>query len=164
MKTTRTDSASTYEYINDYMYFVIRPQGGSVELCSGVNISGFSALTKGRHGLSSNPAVRGLQLVGLDAKAMAQGRGAAIKTIRGRSCSAISVTTDDLWYSELMLIEDASEGFYEELLYFCSSSLIKKIIKACMFDDSLPQEPIMPEAMNNFIEGLCVKYGKTTNK
>jgi hypothetical protein len=57
----------TYDYINGFMYFVIRPDksrgDGTFIYCSGVNLFRFLLITKGRHGLGSNPAMRGLQLV-----------------------------------------------------------------------------------------------------
>ncbi len=57
----------SYEYKNDFLYFVIRPEESRGETiliyCSGVNVSLFYPVTKGRHGRGSHPAMRGLQLV-----------------------------------------------------------------------------------------------------
>ena len=47
-----------HEYINDFLYFVLRSdekRGPNTLLyCSGVNVSRFSPITKGRHGIGSN--------------------------------------------------------------------------------------------------------------
>jgi len=63
------------EYINDFLYFVIRPDkskgAGILRYCSGVNVSLFSPITKGRHGMGANPSMRGLQLVNHGVRALA---------------------------------------------------------------------------------------------
>ncbi len=101
----------TYEYKNDFLYFVLRPDEsrgkGILVYCSGVNISRFLSITR-EHRMAANPAFRGLQTLNLEIRALILSKGATPQTIKGNDCAGIS-TTKDRWNTELILIENASE-------------------------------------------------------
>jgi hypothetical protein len=148
-------------YINDFLYFVIRPdmrKGKDVLIyCSGVNISRFVPITRGRHGIGSSPVMRGLQLVNLGVRDLALSQGAIPKALRGNECEGI-VPTKDTWYTERLLIKNSPESFPDEMLHYCVMNLLKKIFKASMREVQLPDT--LPEAdeLQVFLENQCRKY------
>ncbi|HXX53282.1 MAG TPA: hypothetical protein VEI28_01785 [Thermodesulfovibrionales bacterium] len=149
-------------YINNFLYFVIRPDTRREKpvliYCSGVNISRFTPLTRGQHGIGSSPVMRGLQLVNLGVRHLALSRGATPKAIRGNECEGI-VPTKETWYTERLLIENASESFPDEILHYCVIGLLKKIFKASMREVHLPETLPGAEELEVFIQGQCKKYG-----
>ena len=150
------------EYINDFLYFVIRPDkskgAGILRYCSGVNVSLFSPITKGRHGIGSNPSVRGLQLVNHGVRALALSRGATPKAFRGNDCAGIA-PTKDTWYTEILLIENAPKSFPDEMINYCVLNLLRKISNACMLEVQLPCTLLKAAELQAFIEALCREYG-----
>lgn len=149
----------THEYINDFLYFVIKHEDDSLIYCSGVNIFRFLPLTKGRHGLGSNSALRGLQLVNLGVIDMGLSKGWKAAKIKENVCTGLA-PTDEAWYTERLLIENISESAPEEIITYGVVSLLKKIGKACMLPDSMPDKLLKPEELQKFIETLCIKHGK----
>ena len=153
------DKAS-HSYINDFLFFVIKPDqsmgAGSYIYCSGAEIFRFLPITKGRHGLDSNPAMRGLQLVNLGVREMALSREATIKPVSG-DCAGIAHNSG-AWYSERLLIENAPASFAEEVITYGVINLVKKIIRACTLPDVAPYTMLQPDELQAFIEGLCDKY------
>ena len=149
-------------YINDFLYFVIRPEMRSGKdiliYCSGVNISRFAPITRGRHGIGSSPVMRGLQLVNLGVRELALSRGAAPKALRGSECEGI-VPTKDTWYTERLLIENAPETFPDEMVHYCVVNLLKKIFKASMREVQMPETFLDTDELQLFIEAQCRKYG-----
>ncbi len=154
---------STVEYINEFLYFVIRPDEkrgeGVLIYCSGVNIFRFLPLTRGRHGQDANPAFRGLQILNHGLRTLVLSKGATPKTIRGTDCAGIAPTQDH-WYTELLLIENAPESLPDEIINYCPMNFLKKIFNACMFEVKLPEKMPEPFELQTFIESLCVKYGR----
>lgn len=157
------NTTKKYKYINEFLYFVITPDKGSdnnnLVCCSGVNLSRFLPLTKGRHGLGSNPALRGLQLVKRDLRALALERGAIPKTIRRNDCTGIAPTMDN-WFTEILLIENAPESFPDEIINFCVSDLLKKIFSACLIELQIPDKLLRPEELQQFLESMCKAHGR----
>jgi hypothetical protein len=149
-------------YMNDFLYFVVRPdthKGKDVLIyCSGVNVSRFAPITRGRHGIGSSPVVRGLQLVNLGVRDLALSRGATPKALRGDECEGI-VPTKDTWYTERLLIENAQESFPDEMLHYCVNNLLKKIFKASMRELQLPDAFPEADELQALIETQCRKYG-----
>ncbi|MBF0506102.1 MAG: hypothetical protein HQL09_04640 [Nitrospirae bacterium] len=149
-----------YEYINEFLFFVIRPDQsgskGAYIYCSGADLFRFLPITKGRHGLDSNPAMRGLQLVNIGVREMALSHGVTIKPVPG-DCAGIAPTSGG-WYSERLLMENAPESFPEEVINYGVINLVKKIIKACTLTDAAPETRVEPEELQSFLEGLCSKY------
>lgn len=155
----------TYEYITDCMYFVIRPYeiGGprTYLLCSGVNVSRFLPITRKRHGLASNPSLRGLELVNLDVRTLALSRGAVPKAYRGNDCAGIT-PTQEIWYSEGLLLEDASPSFVEEITPFCVISLLRKITRGSgLTEVEMPAALPTPEELSSFVDSLVSRHGTT---
>lgn len=156
------NTQKSYEYINDFLFFVIRPDEnrgrGAFIYCSGVNLFRFRPITKGRHGIGSNPAMRGLQSANHGVRDLALSKGATPKTIKGNDCAGIAPTKDN-WYTELLLIENASESFPDEIINYCAINLLKRIFKACMLELQLPDKLPRPDELQEFIKTLCMKYG-----
>ncbi len=150
------------EYINDFLYFVTRPAGdggeGAMLYCSGVNLSRFLPITKGRHRAMSNPAMRGLQLVNLGVREMALSAGATPKAVRGNHCTAIA-HTEGIWYKESLLIEDAPASFHNEITAYCVPELLRKIDRALMLGAVLPDELLAPRELQTLISAMCTMYG-----
>jgi hypothetical protein len=152
------------EYVNDFLFFVIRPYKAKGEdsllYCSGVNVTRFLPLTKGRHGQGSNPVVRGLQLVRTGIFDMALKNGARAKKISGNECAGITPTMDT-WYTEGIIIENAPERFADEAIRYSVIDLLVKISNALRLDEEMPEYLLSPEDLQEFIEGLCRKYGRS---
>lgn len=142
------------------MYFVVLPanDGDALLYCSGVNIDRFSPITKGRHGIGSNPAMRGLQLVNLAVRDLVLSNGATPRRVKGNDCRGIAPTRDT-WYTEILLIEKAPESLPVKMFPFCVLSLLKKIFKASMLEVALPETPPGPHELQGFLDDLCGKYG-----
>lgn len=147
------------EYINDFLYFVIRPheKEKTIIYCSGVNVTKFAPLTKGKHGQGSNPAIRGLQLIRSGIMDMALKIGGRPRKYNGQECHGITPTMDT-WYTEKLIIENVTESFHEEVLRYSVVNLIKKMANALRLHDKMPDELLSPEELKSFIEKLCVKY------
>lgn len=146
------------EYINDYLYFVVRADkergDKSYLYCSGVNSSRFRPLTEKRHGIGSNPAVRGLQLVNHEVRAFALARGAKPNASKSGDCSEIVSPTQDVWVTERMFIENAPPSFPPELINFCVMNLIRKIIRAGMIQAKAPDALITPGDLQKYLDSL----------
>jgi hypothetical protein len=144
-------------YLNDFLYVVIRPDttGDTDALiyCSGVNITRFTLITKGLHGLSSNPAIRGLQRVTHGVSSLALSKGATPKAVRGRHCAGIT-PTDDTWYTEQLRIEDTSGLLPGEIITFAVMSLMEKIVTGCCLNVRPPDDLPKPEKLQLFLESL----------
>jgi hypothetical protein len=157
------NTQKSHEYINAFMYFVLRPEpdrGEHVLLyCSGVDTFRFLPITRGRHRPSANPAVRGLQLVNLGVRSLSLDHGAKPKAIRGDDCSGI-VPPKDGWYKDLLLIENAPESLPDEIIRYCVINILRKIFNACLLlEEKLPKELLPPDKLEAYIEKLCEKYG-----
>jgi len=162
-ESMRSDPMKTHAYINDFLYFVVRPDEGrgkaSLLCCSGVNLERFAPITKGRHGLSSSPTIRGLQIVRLGLSALALSKGATPKTFRGKECAGLAPTTET-WYVDVLLIENAPESFPAEIINYGVLKLLDSIFRACRLELILPDKLPEPVALQKFIEEQCRKYGR----
>ncbi|MGC2062568.1 MAG: hypothetical protein WA610_06285 [Thermodesulfovibrionales bacterium] len=151
------------EYINDFLYFVVRPDesrgSGTLIYCSGVNLDRFTPLTKGRHGLSSNPVIRGLQIVRQGVSSLVLSKGGTPRIIRGKDCAGIA-PTEDTWYSELLLIENASESLPADLIDFCVRSLFAKIFISSTTELQLPDKLPGPVELQQHIDALCRQFSR----
>jgi hypothetical protein len=149
------------EYINDFLYFVIKPDENSTSgdlICfSGVNVDRFTPITKGRHNPMSNPAVRGLQLIQYDIMALAIENGAVATTIRGHKSKGLP-PTDDLWSTECLIIKNAPPSFPDRILNHSVVELLKKIDLASTRQATLPDKLLSPDELQLFIESLCNEY------
>lgn len=152
-----------YEYRNDFLYFVIRPDRNRGEnaliCCSGVNVSAFLPITRNRHGLYANSCMRGLQHVHHMVTDFAASRGAISRIIGGNDGAGLS-PANGYWYTDVLVVENASESFPDELINFCVTNLLKTIFLACMLELQLPETLPAPAKLQLFIAGLCEKYGQ----
>ncbi len=153
---------NTNEYINDFLYFVTKAGGDGGErallYCSGVNLSRFLPITKGRHRPMSNPAMRGLQLVNLGVRERALSAGATPRAMRGDHCTGIA-HVEGIWYKEGLWIENAPESFQREITAYCVPELLRKIDRALMLGAALPDKLLRPRELQVFIMSMCSKYG-----
>ncbi len=150
-----------YEYKNDFLYFVLRPDNSGGEgdyfYCSGVDLYRFLPVTKGRHRPMSNPAMRGLQLVNLGVRSMVLSRGGTTRAIRGNHCEGI-VPIKNGWYKEQLMIENVPESFPDEMIEYCVIELMRKFNRAIMLGAELPDNLLSPKELQLFIEQMCSKY------
>ncbi|RME67928.1 MAG: hypothetical protein D6778_02625 [Nitrospirae bacterium] len=147
-----------FEYITRGFYFVFKPVSGGFAYCSGVNVDRFLPITKGRHKAMNNPAIRGLQNLNLELRAMAIEAGVKPKTGALPECS-FPRPTGDIWYTESVLFEGLPEEMVEKLLSYAVVQLLKKIDKAIMLQAPMPDDVLEPEEMERFIDRLCERYG-----
>ena len=150
---------NSYEYINGFMYFVFRPVEGMGErafiYCSGVELFRFLPITKGRHRPMSNPVMRGLQLVNVEARALALSRGATPRAIKGDYCNGI-VPASNGWYKEMLLMENAPDSMPDEIISHCVVNLLKKTFRAMgMMEIELPETLLRPDELQELIVNLC---------
>ena len=158
------NTQQSHKYKNDFLYFVVRPDesrgNGALIYCSGVNVVRFSPITKGRHGIG-NPSVRGLQLVNLGIRDLALKKGATPRALRGNDCAGLA-SAQGTWYTELLLIENASASLPHEMISYGVINLLRKIFNACMLEVRLPEEVPTPGELQDFLEPLCRKYGASS--
>ncbi len=156
------NKSKSYEYINKFLYFVIRPDKDSstneLLYCSGAHLFRFLPITKGRHRPMSNPVSRGLQLVSLGVRSLVLSHGATPKSLRGDVCSGV-VTREDGWYKDQLLIRNAPDSLPEEIINYAVLELLRKIDRAIMLGAELPDTLLKPDELEVFIEGMCGKYG-----
>ena len=149
-------------YINQFLYFTFRPfeggDKGTLLYCSGVDVDSFLPITKGRHRPMSNPAIRGLQLVNLGVRTLALNAGAKPVSIKGDLCAGI-VPPKNGWYKESLLIENAPDSFPEDATAYAMVELLKKIDRAIMLGEKMPEELLTPDELQSFLVSLSEKYG-----
>jgi hypothetical protein len=100
--------------------------------------------------------MRGLQITRLGINALAISRGATPKTRRGKECSGVA-PAGETWYAELLLMENASESFAEEIISYGVKRLVESIFKACRLEVQIPDQLPGPEELQLFIEAQCRK-------
>ncbi len=151
-------SIATYEYINDFLYFVVRPDhrdGKDVLIvCSGVNLDRFSPITKGRYGIGGNPVKSGLQVVNYDICSLATSKGATPRVILGNDSAGLA-PTKDLWYSEILQIENGPVSMADEIVLFGVKTLVQKIVSCSRLDYEAPDRVPAPAELQAFFDKLC---------
>jgi hypothetical protein len=149
------------EYINDFLYFVIKPDENSANgdlICfSGVNVDRFTPITKGRHNPMSNPAIRGLQLIQYDIMALAIEHGTNAKPVHGDKCKELP-PTEEIWSTECLLIKNPPSSLPDRILNYSVVELLRKIDRAIMLGSTLPDKLLSPDELQLFIESMCNKY------
>lgn len=149
------------EYINDFLYFVIRPDensaNGDLVCYSGVNVDRFTPITKGRHNPMSNPAIRGLQLIQYDIMALAIENGTTAYTLRGYKGKGLP-PTEDIWSTECLLIKNAPPSFSDRILDHSVVEILKKIDLASTRGATLPDILLGPDVLQVFLESMCNEY------
>lgn len=153
-----TESNSTsHIYQNEFLSIVIVPASGremgAILFCASINLTRFLPLSRGIHGICSNPAFKGLQLLKADVSDFARERG--IVTLPGddRTC-APSVPHGDGWYHESLIIKNTPPGFAAELLEFSAATLVKKVLSVCKPEINLPAPLPNADELQKYIESL----------
>lgn len=150
------------EYRNDFLYFALFPDTSGAEqtviYCSGVSTTRFLPITKGRHRLGLNPAVKGLQLVNIGVRDLALSHGSTPRTEQGNDCPRFA-NPAEVWYSERLLIENAPAPLLGEVIQYAVIHILRKIFKAIMLDPDLPEVLLPPEELQALLERLCMQYG-----
>ncbi|KAF0185791.1 MAG: hypothetical protein FD164_52 [Nitrospirae bacterium] len=151
---------NTFKYMNRFMYFIVSEVDASWLYCSGVSLSQFLPITRGRHGLASNPAMRGLQLSDLRMRQQLHESGAQTKNVKGNPCDILVPKSGD-WYRQLLFIDNAAEDLVREVAAAGPARLVTSIFSACRVQDSIPlSASISSNAMEEFLAVLCQEYGK----
>ncbi len=107
----------------------------------------------------SNPAIRGLQNLNLELRAMAIEAGASLRTEPRAECQGLK-STEDIWYHESIFFEGLGQEHIERFLNYAVVQLMKKIDKAIMLRADMPEGVLPPEEMERFIDALCERYGR----
>jgi hypothetical protein len=159
-------------YVNEFFYFVVREEGGVLNVCSGVNMDRFYPIVKGRYGIGGNPVTSGLNLINRDFCALARDRGAlatfasGVKMIyplqegddgtllSGADCIGIA-PTEDRWYIERIRITGASGIRALEIVQRGATGLIRKVVSCTNLGYALPDALPSPEEAQAYLDGLC---------
>lgn len=153
---------SSCEYKNDLLYIIIRQVPGqgpkTYRLCCGIDIMRFDPLCRGKHGICSNPAFKGLQLLRADVSAIALTKGARPKKGDDGACMLISPRGEG-WYRESLMLEDVTPKMAREILEFGVMDLVKKVLTVCAPGAPLPKKLPTPPALQKYIESLVQKTG-----
>lgn len=154
---------SCYVYSNKFMYFIFGKDESNTAswlYCSGVSMPQFLPITRGRHGLASNPAMRGLQLTDLDLRKELNARGGHTASVKGNPCGQ-HVPKEGDWYRQLLFVNDADEQVVKELVSQCPLKLVRSIFQACgVTDVVLPAVAQSPEELESLLSGICKEYSK----
>jgi hypothetical protein len=123
-------------------------------------MSQFLPITRGRHGLASNPAMRGLQLIDFHLSSACKDNGAHTAIVKGNPCD-VYVPKEGDWYRQLLFIDDADEKLVKELVSHCPLKLAGSIFQACMVADfTLPAVTPPADEFERFLAAVCTEYSK----
>ncbi len=162
----------TLRYVNEFFYFVVRSEGGTLDVCSGVNMDRFYPVVKGRYGIGGNPVTSGLNLINREFCALARDRGAVgtlasgVKLVyplqegddgtlqSGADCLGIAPTRGH-WYMERIRIAGASGITAAELVERGAMGLIRKVVSCTNLPYPLPVALPAPDEAQAYLGGLC---------
>ncbi|HMK56136.1 MAG TPA: hypothetical protein VK448_05825 [Dissulfurispiraceae bacterium] len=154
---------SIFSYVNKFMYFIVRPddtEPGAFLYCSGVSMPQFLPITRGRHGLASNPAMRGLQLADLNLRKELIDLGARTSEVKGNPCGPFAPGQGD-WYRQLLRVTGADIEAIKKLAAKCPLRLVGSIFQACMITDIvLPAVSPSAEEFESLLTEVCKTYSK----
>jgi len=153
--------SALFKYENKFMYFILSRDesvNGAWLYCSGVSMPGFLPITRGRHGLASNPAMRGLQIADLHLRNELHNRGGHAASVKGNPCAPYAPKEGD-WYRQLLLISDIDEQTVKEIVGRGPLELVRSIFQACMVPDEIPAEIAgNADEFEALLSGICEKY------
>jgi hypothetical protein len=148
---------ASYEYKNRYFYIIVRqaPEYGekAYMLCCGIDIMKFDPLCRGKSGICSNPAFKGLQLLRADIAGIALKKGASSRPLDFGECMLISPRGEG-WYRESMLLDNISPKAAQDILHFGVKDLLTKVLTVCSPGTKLPQKLPTPPALQEWIRSL----------
>lgn len=150
-----------YSWVNNYMYFIVsddETDAGAWLYCSGISLPRFLPVTRGRHGLASNPAMRGLQLTDLNLRSQLHDCGALTESVKGNPCDGCVPKNGD-WYRQLLRFRRVNEQTVKELVMQCPAYLVGSIFQACMIRDiPLPDTKSSAADVERFLDEVCEEY------
>jgi hypothetical protein len=148
----------TSEFKNDYLYFVVKADNVDgrevLTYCSGINVTRFLPMMRGRLGLGSNPLVSGLQLVKYDICTLAHSRGAVPNDHHSRKACAGTAPTSEGWFTETLLIENPGSLSPEEIVSFAVKGMIRRINATSLSVSKVPYD-LPPAEIQRHLEPLC---------
>jgi hypothetical protein len=149
---------ASHEYKNDYFYIILReaPEYGidAYILCCGIDVMKFDPLCRGRSGICSNPAFKGLQLLRADISAIAIKKGArSAKMADYGECMLISPKGEG-WYRETMILHRVSPRSAREILSFGVRDLLTKVLTVCAPGAAVPKRMPNPVQLQAYIRSL----------
>mgnify|MGYP001031576614 CR=1 FL=1 len=148
------------EFITDFFYISIKPIDNLKHIyCSGVNITKFSPITKGKHRLGQNPAVKGLQNLNNDIRAIIIENKATPETVKNLFCQHVKPIKEDLWYTESFLIHNYSEDLGEKIKKFAPSELLRKMFRAMMINETVP-ENLSSQDFQEYLYKISKKFSE----
>jgi hypothetical protein len=151
-------TVNKHQYVNDFLYFVVRPENRGDKdvliMCSGVNLTRFSPITKNRYGIGGNPILSGLQLVKYDVCSLAMSRGAVPRDIWGYHCDGIA-PTQEAWYAEPLQIENADHLSPEEIISFGVRNMLQRVIACTRLGYQVPDKLPEPAELQEYLEDIC---------
>ncbi len=152
----------SYEYKNRYLYIIVRqaPEYGerSYMLCCGIDIMRFDPLCRGKSGICSNPAFKGLQLLRADIAAIARKKGATSRPLHFGECMLVSPRGEG-WYRESMLLDDVTPRTAKDILQYGVRDLLTKVLTVCSPQTKVPQKLPNPPQLQAWIRSLEKKQG-----
>ena len=148
---------ASYEYKNAYLYIIIRqaPEYGPKAhlLCCGIDIRKFDPLCRGSHGICSNPAFKGLQLLRADIAAIALRKGASSRPVHYGDCMLVSPRGEG-WYRECLLLDNVTPKIAREVLEFGVKDLLTKVMTVCAPGVKVPKKLPNPPALQTYLQSL----------
>ena len=152
-----TQTVASYEYKNDYLYIILRqaPEQGPAAtiLCCGVNMTSFAPLCRNTHGICSNPAFKGLQLLRADLAAFAISKGLRLGRMGYGDCMLISPKGEG-WYRESLLLDRVTPAFARQFLLFAVRDLLTKILTVAAPDAVIPKTLPNPPQLQAWLRSL----------
>lgn len=142
------------QYRTDFLTIVIAPaqQADAYLFCSGINMAKFTDLCRGTHGIGSNPAFKGLQLLRAEVTAFCRSRGAT--PVAGEApCSPWSPQGHG-WYHESLIVQNVPAGLPDELLRFSVMTLLRLVLSVCRPQANLPEAMPSPEDLPAYLASL----------
>ncbi len=147
------------EFFTDYFYFVVQSEkkGDKDELhyCSGVNVTRFMPMLRGRLGLGSNPMISGLQQVKYDLCTLAISKGATPReNVKTAECAGMAPTSET-WYTQALIVDNAADLSPDDVIQFCVNSLMKRIVATSLSGHKVPDSILAPRDLQGHLELLC---------
>jgi hypothetical protein len=148
---------ATYEYKNDYLYLVVRqaPEYGdrSYLFCCGIDIMKFNPLCRGKSGICSNPAFKGLQLLRADVSAFVRKQGAFSRPLHMGECMSISPRGEN-WYRESMVLDNVTPRLARQTLAYGVRDLLVKVLTVGAPGVKVPKTLPNPPQLQVWIRSL----------
>lgn len=148
--------SKSYEYVNGYIQILLRsdPVSGQIHYCGGANIKRFFPITRETHGLYSNPAFRGVQLLrSKTVVPLVLDSGGEAKSEAAPPCEPVS--DSDGWFRETLDLNGLPSDFPERAGPVLVRSLVGLILEVSRPEQKLPEDLSNPADLERFLDGLA---------